>query len=245
LEEPDWTRVLPTLSGASVAVREVESADARVLAELLTDATVSEHVSPPPQSVAAFEGFIAWSQQQRALGLGVCFGIVPHGLQAAVGIIQIRTLDPTSYATVEWGFALASAFWSTGTFLDAANLVCAFAFDTIGVHRIEGRAVEGNGRGNGALLKLGAKPEGSLKHGFKGRRGYDTQIMWGLTADDWRHRPTVHPRYLASEARAQIATAIAGVQESIDRAAPRRQDGATTLHPFFLTGRSAPDGDNK
>lgn len=227
---------MPTLSGTNVAVREVVLADAPVLAELLTDAPVAEHVSPPPQSIAAFEGFIAWSQQQRAAGLGVCFGIVPHGLQAAVGIIQVRALDPTSWATVEWGFALAAAFWATGTFVDAANLVCEFAFDTMGVHRMEGRAVEGNGRGNGALLKLGAKPEGSLKRGFKGQQGYDTQIMWGLTAEDWRERPLVHPRYLASEARAQIATAIASVRESIDGAKPRDRQAATALHPFFLTG---------
>ncbi len=237
--QPEWTRGLPTLSGANVAVREVVLADAPVLAELLTDTSVAEHVSPPPQSIGAFEGFIAWSQQQRAAGLGVCFGIVPHGLNAAVGIIQVRALDPTSWATVEWGFALAAAFWATGTFIDAANLVCEFAFDTMGVHRMEGRAVEGNGRGNGALLKLGAKPEGSLKRGFKGQQGYDTQIMWGLTAEDWRERPLVHPRYLASEARAQIATAIASVQESIDGAKPRDRQAATPLHPFFLT--SGPD----
>jgi RimJ/RimL family protein N-acetyltransferase len=231
---------LPTLNGASVAVREVVLADAPILAELLTDESVSEHVSPPPQSVTAFEGFVAWSHQQRAAGLGVCFGIVPHGLQAAVGIIQLRTLDPTSFTTVEWGFALAAAFWSTGTFVDAANLVCEFAFDTMGVHRMEGRAVEANGRGNGALLKLGAKPEGSLKRGFKGLQGYDTQIMWGLTADDWHQRPLVHPRFLASEARAQIATAIASVQESIDSAKPRDEGIATALHPFFLTGKTKP-----
>lgn len=233
----DWTKGLPTLDGANVTVREVVLADAPVLAELLTDASVAEHVSPPPQSVSAFEGFIAWSHQQRAGGLGVCFGIVPHGLQAAVGIIQLRALDPTSFSTVEWGFALAAAFWSTGTFVDAANLVCAYAFDTMGVHRMEGRAVETNGRGNGALLKLGAKPEGSLKRGFKGLQGYDTQIMWGLTAEDWHQRPLIHPRYLASEARAQIATAIASVQESIDSVKPRSEATATALHPFFLTSK--------
>lgn len=224
-----------------MAVREVVCADAPVLAELLTDALVVEHVSAPPQSVRAFEGFIAWSQRERSLGRGVCFGIVPRGLEAAVGIIQIRALDPTSCVTAEWGFALAGAFWSTGTFIEAANLVAGFAFDGMNVHRLEARAVESNGRGNGALQKLGAKPEGSLHHGFKRPEGYDTQIMWGLTADDWRQRPLLHPRFRASEVRAQIAAAIADVQEAIDTAKPTADGPASALHPFFLTGNNKPD----
>jgi ribosomal-protein-serine acetyltransferase len=231
----DWTEGLPALTGPNVDVREVVGPDAVVLAELLTDQPVAEHVSPPPKSVCAFEGFIAWSQQQRAQGHGVCFGIVPHGLLAAVGIIQVRALDPTSWATAEWGFALAAAFWSTGTFMEAANLVAGFVFDEMSVHRLEARAVEGNVRGNAVLQKLGAKPEGSLQRGFRRPEGYDTQIMWGLTADDWRHRPLLHQRFLASQARAQIAEAIAAVQESIDGAAPRPK-GMAPLQPFFLTG---------
>jgi RimJ/RimL family protein N-acetyltransferase len=238
---PDWSQGLPTLTGTNVSVREVVTPDAPVLAELLTDSLVAEHVSPPPQSLNAFEGFIAWSHQQRALGHGVCFGIVPHGLLAAVGIIQIRALDPTSFATAEWGFALAAAFWSTGTFVDAANLVAGFAFDRMGVHRLEGRAVEANSRGNAALQKLGAKPEGTLKLGFKRSDGYSTQIMWGLTAEDWRQRPLLHQRFLASEVRAQIAAAIASVKDSIDEAKPRAGNVSTALHPFFLTGNNRKD----
>ena len=229
---------LPTICGVNLRVREVVASDAPVLAELLSDALVAEHVSSPPQSVRAFEGFIAWCHQQRSLGQSVCFGIVPNGLEAAVGIIQIRMLDPTSHETAEWGFALASGFWSTGTFMEAANLVVGFAFGTMRVHRLEGRAVEANARGNAALQKLGAKPEGSLTRGFKRSSGYDTQIMWGLTAEDWQQRPLVHKQFLASEARAQIASAIATVQDSIDSAKPRAQGGATPLHPFFLTGTS-------
>ncbi|HUR89517.1 MAG TPA: GNAT family protein [Ramlibacter sp.] len=236
-----WTDGLPPLTGANVSAREVVAKDAPVLAELLSDALVAEHVSAPPQSVSAFQGFIAWCQQQRSLGRSVCFGIVPHGLEAAVGIIQIRALDPTCWQTAEWGFALAAAFWGTGTFMEAANLVAEFAFDTMQVHRLEARAVEANARGNAALQKLGAKPEGSLVRGFKRPQGYDTQIMWGLTAEDWRQRPLLHQRFLASEVRAQIAAAIAGVQDSIDTAKPRAEGAASALHPFFLTGTNKPD----
>src|SRR4051794_7950665 len=104
-----WTSEIPLLTGALVHVREVCAADAPVLAELLTDPIVTQHVSPPPRNTGAFELFIEWSRQQRAKGEGVCFGIVPHGLTAAVGIIQLRALEP-GFMVAEWGFALGAAF---------------------------------------------------------------------------------------------------------------------------------------
>lgn len=38
-----------------------------------------------------------------------------------------------------------------------------FAFDTLGVHRLEGRSAVANGRGNGALAKVEAITEGALR----------------------------------------------------------------------------------
>src|ERR1700694_393391 len=109
----------------------------------------------------AFEGFIAWAQRERSLANSVGFGIVPHGLHAAIGIIQVRAMKPTFFVA-EWGFALGSAFWSTGVFPEAAALVAQFAFGTLHVHRLEGRVATANGRGNGALQKIGGSAEGIL-----------------------------------------------------------------------------------
>jgi RimJ/RimL family protein N-acetyltransferase len=43
------------------------------------------------------------------------------------------------FSTAEWGFAVGSAFWGTGVFRESAELLLAFAFETIGVHRLEAR----------------------------------------------------------------------------------------------------------
>ena len=45
-------------------------------------------------------------------------------------------------------------------------MVVDFAFDTLGVHRLEARAAVANGRGNGALRKIGAVQEGVLRKSF-------------------------------------------------------------------------------
>ena len=234
MSDATWTSAIPVLTGKVVAVREVCSADARALAELLTDPLVIQHVSPPPRSASAFESFIEWSRQQRAQGRGVCFGIVPHGLESAVGIIQLRALEP-SFFTAEWGFALGAAFWGTGAFIDAANLVARFAFETMHVCRIEARAVESNGRGNGALQKIGARAEGSLARSFKREGAYLTQMMWGLTAEDWQQRPLLTARFRASDTRAEIASAISKVRDLLDTNRPGGGSPGSRPHGYFLT----------
>ena len=52
--------------------------------------------------------------------------------------------------------------WATGVFQEAATLVATFAFHELKVHRLEARAVSQNGRGHGALQKLGAIAEAVL-----------------------------------------------------------------------------------
>ena len=61
---------------------------------------------------------------------------------------------------------MGSEFWGTGMFAEGARLVLDFAFDVIGVHRLEARAAVANGRGNGALRKIGAVQEGLLRRSF-------------------------------------------------------------------------------
>jgi RimJ/RimL family protein N-acetyltransferase len=180
----DWRRSLPLLAGKQVTLRELRLADAPALLAMLTTDEVARFISPPPTTVEGFERFIAWTHSRRAAGEYVCFAVVPAGSDTAVGIFQIRQLDP-SFTTAEWGFALGSAYWGTGVFMDAADLTLRFAFDSIGVHRMEARAAVKNGRGNGALAKIGAVREGILRKSFLRNGEYLDQALWSILREDW------------------------------------------------------------
>jgi len=127
----DWQRRLPVLRGAGFHLRELRHSDAASLCLMLTTAEVSRFVTQPPTSVDGFEEFIEYAQRRRRLGEFVCFAVVPDGLDTAVGIFQLRALDP-QFSTAEWGFALGSPLWGTGLFRKCAELVIAFAFDHVG-----------------------------------------------------------------------------------------------------------------
>ncbi len=192
----DWRESLPVLVGRTVALREMKTTDAPSLFALLTTEEVARFISPPPSSVEGFERFIQWAARQRAVGSYVCFAVTLAESDTAIGIFQIRSTEP-GFGTAEWGFALGSPFWGTGVFQEGAELVMEFAFDTIGVHRLEARAAIRNSRGNGALRKMGATQEGILRKSFLRNGEYLDQALWTLLDEDWREnlmfgaRPTI------------------------------------------------------
>jgi [ribosomal protein S5]-alanine N-acetyltransferase len=181
----DWRKQLPVLSGQQVALRELRTSDAQSLFALLTTQEVSRFISPPPSTVEGFERFIAWTHRQRTAGTYACFAVTLKGYDTAIGIFQVRETEP-GFGTAEWGFAIGSAFWGTGVFNEGAELVLEFAFETIGVHRLEARAAIRNGRGNGALQKLGAVQEGVLRKSFLKNGEYLDQALYAMVEDDWR-----------------------------------------------------------
>jgi [ribosomal protein S5]-alanine N-acetyltransferase len=186
----DWRDAMPVLSAGRVTLRELRLSDAPALFEMLTTEEVARFISPPPTSVEGFERFIAWTHAERAAGRYACFAVVPAGLETAIGIFQIRQLEP-GFGTAEWGFAIGSSFWGTGVFMDAAKATIEFAFETIGVTRLEARAAVLNGRGNGALAKVGAVKEAVLRKSFLRRGEYMDQALWSILRQDWRQSKAV------------------------------------------------------
>jgi len=188
----DWRRQLPVLAGRTVTLRELRASDAASLFAMLTTEEVSRFISPPPTTVEGFERFIAWTHRQRTAGSYACFAVTVQGFDTAIGIFQVRELEP-GFGSAEWGFAIGSPFWGTGVFQEGADLVLGFVFDTIGVQRLEARWAIRKGRGNGALRKTGAAQEGVLRKAFLKNGEYLDQALYAIVADDWRAMQAAEP----------------------------------------------------
>src|SRR3989440_4504533 len=182
----DWKTGLPVLASGSVVLRDLRASDAPSLFALLTTEEVTRFISPPPTTVEGFERFIVWTHERRAAGSHACFAVTLTGTTTAIGIIQVRDLA-TGFDTAEWGFAVGSPFWGTGVFADAAALVLNFTFDVLGVRRLEARAATANGRGIGALRKIGAVAEGRLRKTFYRSGVYLDQMLYAILDVEWRN----------------------------------------------------------
>lgn len=88
----------------------------------------------------------------------MCFAVVPDGGATAVGLFQVRQLEP-GFASAEWGFVIGSAHWGTGLFADGARLVLDFSVDV---------------------------QEGLLRRSFVKDGRHLDQVLWSILAEDWR-----------------------------------------------------------
>lgn len=226
-----WTGRVPQIQGDLTTLREVAAADVYPLFALFSDPVVTAYMAPPPPTLAKFAGFIEWSFQQREQGQGVCFGIVPNGMDVAVGILQIR-LD-RSASGAEWGFVLSNHFWSTGVFADAARMLVEFAFTTMRVQRLEARIAQRNQRAEAAVQKLGARLVSTIESSSPQGVPRDPQSVWTLREDDWRSQARI-PRGPDPGAALRIGTAIESVQRHLrGSAAPETAEA----YPLFLFDR--------
>ena len=226
MPEP-WSERVPQLRGDLTTIREVAVSDVPTLFTLFSDPAVTAHMAPPPPTPAKFAGFVEWSHQQREQGHGLCFGIVPDGMTAAVGILPVRSLEATS-SSAEWGFVLSRHFWSTGVFVDAAHLLVEFAFTTIPVNRLEARIALRNQRAHAAVRKLSARAESTLATTSPSGDPRDPELVWTLSEGDWRNR-TRDPRASAPDARQRIREAVDAAQSALQRG-----ESPETVEPYPL-----------
>jgi RimJ/RimL family protein N-acetyltransferase len=172
------------LKGARITLRELRLSDGPVLLEAITPET-TKFTWPAPDTIEKYERFVGWTIRQRRAGACACFAATIGASDEAVGVFQLRSLDP-GFETAEWGCALAPSQWGSGAFREGAELVIAFAFDTLGVRRLEARSVTENLRGNGALRKIGATREGVLRRSFPRDGGRFDENLWSILDEDWR-----------------------------------------------------------
>jgi ribosomal-protein-alanine N-acetyltransferase len=217
---------VPPLQGDLTTLREIAASDVYPLFTLFSNPAVTEYMAPPPPTPAKFAGFVEWSHQQRAKGRGVCFGIVPDGMAAAVGILQVRLESTVSDA--EWGIVLSNHFWSTGLFSDATNVFMEFVFTTMDVERLDARIAMRNQRAHAAVQKLGARLEATIATSSPQGIPRDPETVWTLREHDWRNRLR-DPHVSARDATQRIRTAVEAAESEL-----RRIDAPETVEPYPL-----------
>jgi RimJ/RimL family protein N-acetyltransferase len=188
---PTWWRALPVLTGPSLTLRELRAKDAPGLLPQLQSPNLCRYIASPPSTLANLRTFIRWTHRARRQRRHLAFGVFPAGGADAIGLMQLWKIE-SDFSVAECGFVLGEDHWGSGAFTGGARLMLEFAFNTLGVHRLEARAASGNARGNAALRKIGALREGLLRDGFKNNRGYDggydDHVMWSILAPEWRDR---------------------------------------------------------
>jgi len=190
----DWRCALPTLTSRLVTLRELVASDLAPLASLLSLSDAARFGVDEPDAGVAAHQLIERAARDRASGLAFTYAITLAATRAFVGVVQVRQLDP-AFEGAECECTIAPAARGTGVFLETARLAGSFAFARVGARRLEARVLLQNGRGNGAMRKLGAVQEGVLRRSVRRGEDYVDQVLWSMLEDDWGdHWVSIAPR---------------------------------------------------
>ena len=194
LTATSWRTELPVLSGRLVTLREPAAQDLGPLFDLLSQPDATRFTLDEPITELAIQQLIDRAPLERSAGTAFTYVATQAGTRAVVGLIQVRQLDP-AFEAAEWECTVAPSARGTGVFVEAARLAGSLAFGPVGAHRLEARVLLQNGRGNGALRKLGAVQEGVLRRSVRRRGEYVDQVLWSMLKEDWgEHWMSTAPR---------------------------------------------------
>jgi RimJ/RimL family protein N-acetyltransferase len=189
-----WRSELPTLTGRTITLREPVPHDLGPLVDLLSLGDATRFGIEEPVNTVGVQELIDRAARERANGTSVTYAITLAGTRTIGGLLQVRQLDP-GFEAAEWECTIAPSSRGCGIFMEAARLAGSFAFGTLGTHRLEARVLLQNGRGNGAMRKLGAVQEGVLRRSVLTGGEYFDQVLWSILKEDWgEHWVSTAPR---------------------------------------------------
>lgn len=149
----------PPLSDGVVALRGFESTDVDALVEACQDPEIPRFtLVPSPYTERHAREWLRRVAENRASGTGMTFAIVdaPAG-DVLLGTIGLNVIDWERRAA-DLGYWLAAPARGRGVASRAVRLVEAWAFDTLGLDRLELRAQEHNHASRAVAERTGFEP---------------------------------------------------------------------------------------
>ncbi|TGN97811.1 GNAT family N-acetyltransferase [Burkholderia sp. USMB20] len=189
----------PTLNGERITLRPLEASDRQALLDAAADGelwNLKVTVVPGEETVDAY---LDTALQGRAAGTVMPFVIVERASGRVIGSTRFWKID-RKHRKLEIGHTwLSASAQRTRANTEAKWLLLAYAFDTLHCVRVQFTTDELNEKSRAAILRLGAKQEGIVRHERimpDGRKR--NSVRFSIIDDEW---PEVSERL-----RAKLAT---------------------------------------
>ena len=176
---------LPTLRGGGLILRALAATDAPAIEGVLQDAEVARNTLsiPWPYPEGAAAAFIAAEREAWGAGKRATWGIVEQDAPL-FGVIGLRFRP--AHQLAEIGYWLAREAWGRGHATAAVRLAVAWAFDAMGLHRVEAHHFVENPASGRVLAKAGFSMEGR-RRGAVWRDGVPRDLVsYAMLRDDPR-----------------------------------------------------------
>ena len=175
---------IPTLIGTRVRLRPLRSDDADALFALQSDPRVMRYWSHAPwtdreQAVARLDQL----ERDRESSEFYQWAIAVDGDDRLVGTVSLFALN-RAQKRAEVGYALASKVWGRGYATEALKLAVDFAFEALGVARLEADIDPRNDASCRLVERIGFVREGLLRERWHVAGEATDSAIYGLLARD-------------------------------------------------------------
>lgn len=177
---------LPSLTTERLMLRWIEERDAPELRRIFGDPEVMRYWSAPPLADdAAALALVREIQdlfRQRVL---FQWGIAWRDAGTLLGSVTLWRWDG-AHRRAEVGFALGREFWGKGVMSEALQRLLDYAFEELGLHRIEADTDPRNHRSLAVLERHGFRREGYLRERFHVAGEIQDSVVLGLLRSEWK-----------------------------------------------------------
>jgi len=178
-------RELPTLRTKRLVLRKLTMADAEAVYAYGRDPEVTKHVAfPTHRSIEDAKSFLRDTLKHYRRGEPASWAIVrktDNRLIGAIGFIHYSEKD----ARIEAGYALARDSWGQGSMTEAFGEVLRFAFQRLGINRVEARCSPDNIGSYRVMEKCGMRYEGLLRQHDKAKGKFQDRKLYAILREEW------------------------------------------------------------
>jgi RimJ/RimL family protein N-acetyltransferase len=172
----------PTLTGARVRLRPWRADDVDAVFAACQDAEIQRWTQVPvPYAREHAEGFVSGIAAETWAEGGGLFAVEPRDGGRLVGSIG---LFPPSDGFAEAGYWTAPGGRRQGYTAEALGLLCAWAFDEVGLRRVELVVDPDNAGSRGVAERAGFRAEGIVRQRFLHRGQPSDVVLYARLATD-------------------------------------------------------------
>ena len=175
----------PQITTERLTIRLVEASDVPCLLDVNTDDAVTRYLPYETwKSIADGEAWFNRMSAATAAGEARQFVIVHRAEDRIIGTCLLFRFEQPS-ARGEIGYVLAKKYWGAGYMLEAMKAFVAFAFEHVGLRRLEAEIDPRNVASAKLLERLGFAKEGLLHQRWANKGELTDSAIYGLLHADW------------------------------------------------------------
>jgi ribosomal-protein-alanine N-acetyltransferase len=179
-------RDLPVLETERCLLRGLTPQDDEAMFAIFSDReTMRFWSSPPHLDIDQTRTRLARGIARVEAGSTLWWGIQRKGDDRLLGNISIFFDEAQRHHRAELGYVLGREYWGQGYMGEAQRAVVAYAFGTLGLHRLEADTDPRNQGSVRSLERLGFQHEGVLRDRWEVAGEVTDSLILGLLAKDW------------------------------------------------------------